>query len=75
MQMNEVGRLYECEFLEQANEMLSLGWTLVAVIATVRPNGQSLPCYILGEPRKSEPEQGRWERGHWIPAAATDDAN
>lgn len=67
MQMNEVGRVHECEDLEQANELLALGWSLVAVIATGRGNGQMLPCYILGEPRKPEVPKGEYVRGHWVP--------
>lgn len=57
MQMNEAGLLHECETVAEANKLIAQGWALVAVLATGRPNGQTLPCYVLGRraPMKGVP--------------------
>ncbi|WP_033833838.1 hypothetical protein [Pseudomonas syringae] len=65
MQLSEAAVLYEADSLTEANQKISEGWLLLAVLATTRPNGSALPCYILGRPAKKSsqlPEDGGFQR-------------
>lgn len=54
MQLHEVKELKEAYSADDAQKQIAEGWRLIAVVPTVRPNGQSLPCYVLGKPKKVE---------------------
>jgi hypothetical protein len=51
MELKSVHYIREAENAEAAQELIAQGWTLISVLATTRPNGQNLPCYVLGMTR------------------------
>lgn len=56
MQMHEVAEVVEASNVDQADELLATGWTLVAVVAGNRyENGERVtgPIYVLGKPKES----------------------
>jgi len=65
MQLSDTAVVYEAETLADANKKITEGWLLLTVLATTRPNGQALPCYILGRPAKRPtqlPEGGGFQQ-------------
>lgn len=51
MELKSVHYIREAENAEAAQELIAQGWTLISILATTRPNGQNLPCYVLGMSR------------------------
>lgn len=49
MELKNVKYIKECHNAEEAQEHLAEDWKLIAIVPTTRPNGQSLPCYVLGK--------------------------
>lgn len=49
MELKSVHYLREAQTAEDAEKLIVEGWTLLTIIPTTRPNGQSLPCYVLGK--------------------------
>lgn len=49
MELKSVKTLKEASSIDEAEQLIAAGWTLLAIVPTVRPNGWSLPCYVLGK--------------------------
>ncbi|WP_122756766.1 nucleoside phosphorylase-I family protein [Pseudomonas viridiflava] len=65
MQISDTAVIYEAESLAEANQKITEGWRLLTVLATTRPNGQTLPFYILGRIAKAPsqlPESGGFQQ-------------
>ncbi|CAG8865619.1 hypothetical protein PS627_01538 [Pseudomonas fluorescens] len=52
MELQQVKTLKEAQNVEEAEKLISEGWKLLAIIPTIRANGGSQPCYVLGKPRE-----------------------
>lgn len=48
MELSKVHYIREAESSKEAETLIANGWKLINIVATTRPNGQVLPCYILG---------------------------
>lgn len=48
MELSKVHYIVEAENAKEAEALIERGWRLINIVATTRPNGQVLPCYILG---------------------------
>ena len=49
MELKSVHYLREAQSADDAEKLIAEGWVLLTIIPTTRPNGQSLPCYVLGK--------------------------
>lgn len=52
MELQKVRTLKEAQNVEEAEQLIAQGWKLLAIIPTVRSDGSSRPCYVLGKPRE-----------------------
>ncbi|EKT4452260.1 MULTISPECIES: hypothetical protein [Pseudomonas] len=53
MEAHDVGEVVQVIGPEAANQKLSEGWSLLAVVPTQTGVGQAQVAYVLGKPRKS----------------------
>lgn len=52
MEMQQARTLKEAQSVEEAEALIAEGWKLLAIVPTLRPDGQSRPCYVLGKPKE-----------------------
>lgn len=49
MELSQVAKLREEYSASAAEAAIADGWQLLAIVPTIRPNGESLPSYVLGK--------------------------
>lgn len=52
MELQQARTLKEAQSVEEAEALIAEGWKLLAIIPTLRSDGQSRPCYVLGKPKE-----------------------
>ena len=52
MDLQQAKTLKEAQSVEEAEALIAEGWKLLAIIPTLRADGQSRPCYVLGKPKE-----------------------
>lgn len=57
MHMTETTQVMEALSVNDVNQKLHEGWSLISVVVTTHPNGQLHPCYILGKSKASPSRQ------------------
>jgi hypothetical protein len=59
MQLSQAAKVTEALSVNEANQKIREGWTLLAVVTTSHPSGELHPCYVLGKSPDDFGEQGR----------------
>lgn len=67
MQISDAVEVIEVHGHVAANEKLTEGWTLLAVIPATNPShGAGYGVYVLGKPAAPIQEEGEYKDGDWV---------